>query len=486
MKQKQKIIHHANWHERVFGIIVLGLFAGMLIVQIPVTYVLQWFVAAEKQAALWRLIGHHNCLIFLRLWGVEIDSRYREHLSTDPVIYASNHPSMIDGFVTFALLGPNVVTLTAPFSSFGFPFNYWFRKMGFVDVQRDADDVVKHPTANTKEQAFRKLFRNLHDGVQVLIFPEGHVERTNTLHYVHTGVARISLQADIPIQALTLVGMDQVFFPPVGLRKGRITIRFGRKLLPPSVSRYVPFRKVVKAYTNDVERAITSILPIQYLPEYYNIKPEGIAAFIDIDNTIYNGYSMKDFVRYLLKRKSISRWLPFKVLYWIGMEKMHLLSHRQLMKLSFSVLGGFQVKQFDQLCQQFFDNVAKHNINHHVLPTIKDHLSRGHLVILVSEAMHPLARLFQYYVGATASIDTVLHKHKHKYTGEVAMLNYGYTKAEQIEDFAKRFGVDLNKSYAYTDSSSDLPLLYVVRHKIVVNPDDHLKELAVEQNWPSL
>lgn len=485
ISHEEHSIHVATFREKLFGIRIITIFAGLLLLEtLPLLFV-ELFLRKDERSALWRLAAHRNCQIFLRLWKIDVTTLHKPRTNS-PVIYSSNHPSMVDGFVLFALLGPNVIALTAPFTSFAFPFNYWFAKMGFVDIQRDADDAVKHATANTKEQAFKKMFKYLDDGLNLLVFPEGHVERTHELHYIHTGVARLSMQGKVPIQIMSIVGMENVFFGGLGARPGEITVRFGRLLQPPAVSQYLPFRKVVKAFSRDIEEAVVSILPLRYLPSYYNVQDQNIGVFVDIDNTLYNGYSQKDFVRYLLKHKKISRWLPLKVIAWIMLEKMHLLSHNQLMNLSLGVLGGFPVQQFHDLCQEFFEKEAVHKINHHLLPTIKDHKAKGHLVIIVSEVFHPLANLFKKHIEATASIDTQLEKSHGVYTGKVNLLNYGFSKGELVEEFADRFSIDLKRSYSYADSVSDLPLLYASRYKTVVHPDKRLKRIALANQWPSL
>nr|BFE77188.1 hypothetical protein GCM10020092_104890 [Actinoplanes digitatis] len=45
---------------------------------------------------------------------------------------------------------------------------------------------------------------------------------------------------------------------------------------------------------------------------------------------------------------------------------------------------------------------------------------------------------------------------------------------------------DLAECYAYSDSSSDLPLLEAVGHPSVVNPDRTLRRVALERSWPVL
>ena len=41
----------------------------------------------------------------------------------------------------------------------------------------------------------------------------------------------------------------------------------------------------------------------------------------------------------------------------------------------------------------------------------------------------------------------------------------------------------LEGSYFYSDSINDLPLLELVKHPIVVSPDERLKTISLKNNW---
>ncbi len=60
------------------------------------------------------------------------------------------------------------------------------------------------------------------------------------------------------------------------------------------------------------------------------------------------------------------------------------------------------------------------------------------------------------------------------------------TKATWIRQFAEREGINLNESFAYTDSMSDLPMLSLVGHPAAVNPDMRLRQTALHHDWPIL
>ena len=60
----------------------------------------------------------------------------------------------------------------------------------------------------------------------------------------------------------------------------------------------------------------------------------------------------------------------------------------------------------------------------------------------------------------------------------------GPTKALLIREHARRGGHDLDASFAYSDSYSDVPMLSVVGHPSAVNPDAALERLAHAHRWP--
>ena len=72
------------------------------------------------------------------------------------------------------------------------------------------------------------------------------------------------------------------------------------------------------------------------------------------------------------------------------------------------------------------------------------------------------------------------------YTGKVSYYAYAEKKAEAVRAIAEKNGYDLQKSFAYSDSSTDIPLLSIVGFPCVVNPDRGLRAHAEANNWPIL
>jgi putative phosphoserine phosphatase/1-acylglycerol-3-phosphate O-acyltransferase len=59
-------------------------------------------------------------------------------------------------------------------------------------------------------------------------------------------------------------------------------------------------------------------------------------------------------------------------------------------------------------------------------------------------------------------------------------------KLEGITAWADEHGIDLEESYAYSDSFYDTPMLAAVGHPVVVNPDPRMVLMAAARRWPTV
>jgi phosphoserine phosphatase len=112
------------------------------------------------------------------------------------------------------------------------------------------------------------------------------------------------------------------------------------------------------------------------------------------------------------------------------------------------------------------------------------HRAEGRRIYIVSsspeEVVRPLARHF----GVSGVIATRAEVGPDgRYTGELEFYAYGQQKADAVRAIAERTGLDLQGSYAYSDSITDLPLLQAVGNPVAVNPDKELRRAAEEHGW---
>jgi len=214
------------------------------------------------------------------------------------------------------------------------------------------------------------------------------------------------------------------------------------------------------------------------------------AAFFDLDRTLMEGSSAFQFGRAAYKAGLMSRrqlmadgWanLMFR-LRGASDESSH-----ELRKRISESLEGTRVRDMERLGVDVLAGVLP-RLYPQVLEIAYRHQDDGVRVYIVTAASQELASMlagvlaFDGAIGSQFSevVDGV-------YTGTPSQpFVYGREKATAIEQLARREGIDLASSYAYSDSASDLPMLRLVGHPVAVNPDSELAKAARQERWEVL
>ena len=148
------------------------------------------------------------------------------------------------------------------------------------------------------------------------------------------------------------------------------------------------------------------------------------------------------------------------------------------------VAAGWEKERITELVDEALTEVIDPLVFGEAVELIESHQEAGRRVYLVSaspeEIVMPLAR----HLGVDSAIATRARiDASGRYTGEVEFYAAGENKVIAIDGEAKRFDLDLEGSYAYSDSVTDLPMLQRVGHPVVVNPDRALLKEAVDRGW---
>lgn len=214
-----------------------------------------------------------------------------------------------------------------------------------------------------------------------------------------------------------------------------------------------------------------------------------MAAFFDLDKTIIASSSALAFSKPLLRQGLINRRAAVKSAY---AQLVFALSgadagKTERMRAQISALcAGWDVAQIRSIVAEALHDVVDPLVYAEATDLIARHRADGHDVIVLSatgeEVVAPIAEM----LGATRSVATRMRVVDGRYSGEVDFYCYGEHKADAARELAATHGYDLADCHAYTDSSTDLPLLEVVGHPHAVNPDRDLRRAAEERGWPVL
>lgn len=210
-------------------------------------------------------------------------------------------------------------------------------------------------------------------------------------------------------------------------------------------------------------------------------------VFFDVDGTLIRGQSQKYFVRYLYKKKIINLFFLIRIYLWFFLYKIGLKNNVvELIEKSYSLIKGLSVLDFNKMINEFYDQYIKNSFYRESLEIINSHKSKGAIIILVTSTLKEIAQKICDNLDLYGVIGTNLSKNNDIYTGGVKNVAYGHNKIELIKEFINLNSLSLKDSYAYSDHTSDLPLLGLVDHPIVVNPRKKFEKIATSHQWSIL
>lgn len=213
-----------------------------------------------------------------------------------------------------------------------------------------------------------------------------------------------------------------------------------------------------------------------------------VGAFFDLDGTLVAGFTGVIMTQDRLRRRQMS------VGEFIGMVQAGL--NHQLGRSEFEdligkgarMLRGSSLSDIDELAERLFVQHVRNRIYPEMRELVRAHMARGHTVVLSSSALtvqvEPVARFLGIENVLSNKFET---DEDGLITGEVLRpILWGPGKANAVQAFAARNGVDLAKSYFYADGDEDVALMYLVGNPRPTNPAGKLAAVAAKRGWPVL
>jgi HAD superfamily hydrolase (TIGR01490 family) len=215
-------------------------------------------------------------------------------------------------------------------------------------------------------------------------------------------------------------------------------------------------------------------------------RPLRAAAFFDLDKTLIAGSSGVYFARAAYESGMISRGRLARDVYenlrfrLRGSTDERADDVRQRVG---AMIAGVRVRDLERLSPRVLAGVLP-RLYPEMLARAYAHQDAGVPVYILTAASQEMADLLAHVLAFDGGLGSRSEIVDGRYTGRPAgPFNYREGKVLSMREVAERECIDLEASYAYSDSESDVPMLRAVRHAVVVNPDPHLRRIAAEEGW---
>lgn len=214
-------------------------------------------------------------------------------------------------------------------------------------------------------------------------------------------------------------------------------------------------------------------------------------ALFDLDNTILAGDSDYNWSRFLIQEGYLDGKIHAeKNEKFYADYKAGTLDIYAFVEFQFKPLARNPRNVLNQLLKKYVDEIIKPMITEKARALVKKHQEEGDLLIVITATnsfiTKPIAALF----GIENLIGTDPEEKEGEFTGKVAGLpSFKEGKVTRLEAWLKNKHLsfaDFQKSYFYSDSHNDLPLMHRVTHPVAVDSDDILTEYAKSKGWPQI
>ncbi len=153
----------------------------------------------------------------------------------------------------------------------------------------------------------------------------------------------------------------------------------------------------------------------------------------------------------------------------------------------------FSLKPLAEHPQARLLELRQHFVRERILPIVslrsrellRRHREAGHTLLIITATNRFVTEPIATDLGVDDLIATELEIIDGRITGNVAGIpSFREGKVQRLHQWLTENGANLARSWFYSDSHNDLPLLEQVTHPVAVDPDDTLAQHAAMKLWP--
>ena len=216
-------------------------------------------------------------------------------------------------------------------------------------------------------------------------------------------------------------------------------------------------------------------------------------ALFDLDNTLLSGDSDYEWAQFLVSKGLVDKELQetknnaFYADYKAGTLDIHAFLDFQLAPLARYTRPQLEAWHHEFMTRHIHPLISKKSVT-----LVRQHLDAGDLCAIVTATntfvTGPISTAYniEHLIGTIAQVDTVNGQFTGRPTG---IPSFQEGKIIRVNAWLESMGLwwgRFERSYFYSDSHNDLPLMEKVSHPIAVDPDNKLREHAAKKAWGNI
>ena len=208
-------------------------------------------------------------------------------------------------------------------------------------------------------------------------------------------------------------------------------------------------------------------------------------ALFDLDNTLLDGDSDFEWGNFLVAKKLVDE-KEYETAndYFYEQYQQGSLDIFEYSAFSFKPLSLRSREELDSLHEEFMRTMILPRIKPKSVELVRKHQNQGDITIIITATNSFITRPIANYFGIENLIATEPKVENGRFTIEVdGTPCFQEGKVTRLKEWLTKNGQDMTGSYFYSDSFNDLPLLEIVDTPIVVDPDDKLRQIAIDRKW---
>ncbi|MCP4809369.1 MAG: HAD-IB family hydrolase [Proteobacteria bacterium] len=207
-------------------------------------------------------------------------------------------------------------------------------------------------------------------------------------------------------------------------------------------------------------------------------------AFFDLDLTLLSRNSGSMWVRSELRDGFISPWMALRAASWILRYQLGMAEMEYALLEAVKTLEGDDEATVRDRTHRFYDREVAHLYRPGGLAALERHRRAGDRLVLLTSSSNYMSEKAQEQLGLDDILCNRFQVRDGVFTGlPEGDLCFGQGKLAHASRLAAAAGADLGDCHFYTDSTSDLSVLDVVGHPVVIHPDPRLRRIASARGW---